>query len=728
MSKKHKRKLLPPPPRPATIAIASRRNRPLQSAVLAFTPGISPRAFEAHQLGLRLREKRKFAEAIAAFRASLNESPQFVEALNDLGLTLIHHGDNAEALNAFQRALEIKPDHAIAWNNLGTLWLSLGNYDEALPCFEKAVQFAPDVPDLRKNLDIARREQAAARPLNFESASSTQRTTPITNNQLRITLCLIAKNESANLPRLFESVRGAVDEIVVVDTGSTDDTVALAQAAGAKVAHFPWRNDFAAAKNEALRHATGQWIFFLDADMALFDGHAEKIRRAVASGAARSYFVNIHSPLADGVTEDVVAHSWLFENAPGVKFEGAIHETVHPSLTTRDMNPAQTDIAVHHFGYSSEAALAPRLERNLAALRQQAESGNAKPIIHFYLGTTLLGLKRYDGAMAELKQAIASPELHWRVRANASYALIRAHAARGDLAGATASAEEAATLYPRDRMAWALRGKAALQAGNFDLASQSFSRALSLHETLGAEASFHNISDAGLEHDLGQALACIGRNTEAIEHYERALNIGLPATTARSTHSTLGFLHYLQNQPEPALKHVAEVPADEQTFEALEMLATVARIPERIKDYCQWLVSTGRATDAARARLGQPLLNPTARAEELATHAQRLRNMGMVGLSLKKIQQAITIAPARPGLHRELGDLYKLAGDKVHAAQAYAAELSLDPLNVPTYYSLGLLYQQDGNLPEAAAWFELAVKVDPAHEPARQSLATVRQQ
>ncbi len=720
MSKKHKRKLAPPPPRPAM--------RPPQGLALALTPGVSPKAIEAHQRGMRLRDKRKFAEAIAAFRESLNESPRFVEALNDLGLTLIYHGDNAEALDAFKRALDLKPDHAIAWNNLGTLWLSLGNYDEALPCFEKAVHFAPDVADLKKNLDIARREHAAAQPLNFEVAPSAQRATPITNNQLRITLCLIAKNEAANLPRLFDSVRGAVDEIVVVDTGSTDDTVALAQAAGAKVAHFPWRNDFAAAKNEALRHATGQWIFFLDADMALFDGHAEKIRRAVASGATRSYFVNIHSPLADGVTEDVVAHPWLFENAPGVKFEGAIHETVHPSLTALGRSPAQTDIAVHHFGYSSEAALAPRLERNLAALRQQAESGQAKPIIHFYLGTTLLGLKRYDEATAELKQAIASPELHWRVRANAGYALIRAHAARGDLAGATASAEEAAALYPRDRMAWVLRGKVALQAGNFDLAAQSFSRALSLRETFGAEASFHDVGDAGLEHDLGQALACAGRNTEAIEHYERALNLGLPAAIARPTHSTLAFLYYLQDQPDSALDHLAEVPADEQTFEVLEMLATLTRIPQRIHDYCQWLVSAGRATNAARARLGQPPLDPAAHAEELASQAQRLRNLGMLPQSLKKIQQAIALAPSRPGLHHELGDLYQLAGDKVHAAQAYAAELSLDPLNVPTYHSLGLLYQQDGNLSEAAAWFALAIKVDPAHEPARQSLAALRQQ
>jgi glycosyltransferase involved in cell wall biosynthesis len=77
---------------------------------------------------------------------------------------------------------------------------------------------------------------------------------------------LIAKNEEANLTACLQPVADLVNEIVVVDTGSTDRTRSLAASFGARVFEFPWVDDFSAARNESLRHATGQWIFWLDAD------------------------------------------------------------------------------------------------------------------------------------------------------------------------------------------------------------------------------------------------------------------------------------------------------------------------------------------------------------------------------------------------------------------------------------------------------------------------------
>ena len=461
----------------------------------------------------------------------------------------------------------------------------------------------------------------------------------------------------------------------------------------------------------------------------LAEGHAAKIRRAVESGAARAYFVNIHSPLADGVTEDVVAHPWLFENAPGLRFEGAIHETIYPSLVARGARsePAQTDIVVHHFGYSSEAALAPRLERNLAALRKQAESGRAAPIIHFYLGTTLIGLKHYDEAIAELRQAVARPELHWRVRSNAHYSLVRAHAGRGDLAAAAQCADEAITLYPRDRMAWTLRGRVALPASNFERAADSFARALTLRETSGAEASFHYVNDAGLEHDLAQALACLGRHTEAAGHYERALAAGLPPSLAANTHGLLAFLYWRLNQTRQAADHLAGAATGEAALEAVEMAATLSGHAPQVPDFCRWLASTGRAGDAALARLGERPRDPSTRADELAAHARHLRGAGLLARSAVKLQQAIELAPRRPGLHHELGAIYACAGDRLQAAQAYVAELGLNPTHAPSLSEIGSLYEQDGNLGEAISWLELALKADPSHESARKHLADIRQ-
>ncbi|MEE1308446.1 MAG: glycosyltransferase family 2 protein, partial [Anaerovibrio sp.] len=83
---------------------------------------------------------------------------------------------------------------------------------------------------------------------------------------MKLSACVIVKNEAANLPQWLSCMSRVADEMIVVDTGSTDDTVELAEAAGAKVYYFAWCNDFAAAKNYAIEQAAGDWILFLDAD------------------------------------------------------------------------------------------------------------------------------------------------------------------------------------------------------------------------------------------------------------------------------------------------------------------------------------------------------------------------------------------------------------------------------------------------------------------------------
>src|SRR5262245_373880 len=93
-----------------------------------------------------------------------------------------------------------------------------------------------------------------------------------------IGLCVIVKNEEANLPACLASSAGLFAEVIVVDTGSTDRPRELAAQAGASVHDFPWCDDFAAARNESLRHATAPWIFWLDADERLDDDNRARLR------------------------------------------------------------------------------------------------------------------------------------------------------------------------------------------------------------------------------------------------------------------------------------------------------------------------------------------------------------------------------------------------------------------------------------------------------------------
>ena len=92
---------------------------------------------------------------------------------------------------------------------------------------------------------------------------------------MRISACYIVRNEAAKLERSLASLEGAVDEIIVVDTGSSDDTVKIAEAHGAQVFHFPWQDDFSAARNVSLSKATGDWILVVDADEYFPEGMAK---------------------------------------------------------------------------------------------------------------------------------------------------------------------------------------------------------------------------------------------------------------------------------------------------------------------------------------------------------------------------------------------------------------------------------------------------------------------
>jgi len=99
----------------------------------------------------------------------------------------------------------------------------------------------------------------------------------------RVSLCMIVKNEEPNLADCLSSIRDLVDEMVVLDTGSTDRTRAIAQSLGARVHELPWCDHFAAARNESIRHATGDWIFWLDADDRIDEPNREKLRQLFAS-------------------------------------------------------------------------------------------------------------------------------------------------------------------------------------------------------------------------------------------------------------------------------------------------------------------------------------------------------------------------------------------------------------------------------------------------------------
>jgi glycosyltransferase involved in cell wall biosynthesis len=160
---------------------------------------------------------------------------------------------------------------------------------------------------------------------------------------------MIAKNEERDIATCLDSVRGLADELIVVDTGSTDGTGEIAAGFGADVALFDFTVvDFAAARNYAIARARGEWILMLDADETLDPASAPAIETLVAGDANAGYFlrrVNRSDETEKPFTDHVVR---LFANRPNVRYRGRVHETVDASIVAGGGKLIPTAIRIDH--------------------------------------------------------------------------------------------------------------------------------------------------------------------------------------------------------------------------------------------------------------------------------------------------------------------------------------------------------------------------------------------
>jgi glycosyltransferase involved in cell wall biosynthesis len=190
---------------------------------------------------------------------------------------------------------------------------------------------------------------------------------PNANSQAKLSLCMIVKNEEEELPLCVNSVKPAADEIIIVDTGSTDKTKEISRQLGARVLDFPWCHDFIEARNQSIMWATGDYILWLDADDRIDASEMEKMRllkQGFPWKKDKAYFLKVNSQLpVNGETHFYQLR--VFPNIAGARFEGRVHEQIYSSLKQLGVNFVRTDITIRHEGYHDEAAVIQKSERNL---------------------------------------------------------------------------------------------------------------------------------------------------------------------------------------------------------------------------------------------------------------------------------------------------------------------------------------------------------------------------
>jgi glycosyltransferase involved in cell wall biosynthesis len=229
-----------------------------------------------------------------------------------------------------------------------------------------------------------------------------------------LSLCMIVKDEEHFLPMCLDSVKDHVDEIIIVDTGSTDTTVKIAERYNAKIYHHPWENSFSKARNYSLKYATCDWILILDADEEIDKEDAHRLKEVIkdpvgskTSSKADLIFIPVHCKLNNGKNESIANSERLFRNHLGIYYEGIVHNALKYSVPTKT-----EDIRLYHHGYNQDnEQMERKFTRTSELLKKQISNDTENPVPHHYLAVSYLDRNMNDECIEEALEAIRLFEL-----------------------------------------------------------------------------------------------------------------------------------------------------------------------------------------------------------------------------------------------------------------------------------------------------------------------------
>ncbi len=337
---------------------------------------------------------------------------------------------------------------------------------------------------------------------------------------MKLSLCMIVKNEEATLPKCLGSVKDVVDEIIVLDTGSSDRTPDIAKQFGSKVHHFEWCNDFSAARNEALKYVTGDWILVLDADETLTQKIIPHIQEAIQSDS--HLLINLVRQEVGAEQSPYSMVSRLFRNHPHICFSRPYHALVDDSVSvilTKEPNwqvGYLSEVAILHEGYQKNAiAQQNKYVKAQAAMEGFLVNHPDDPYVCSKLGALYVQTGKIAEGLELLFKGVASQQANDEVLYELYYHLGIAYSRLQNPKQAIAYYQAAIKLhiYPM------LKLGAYNNLGNLLKASGDLKSAKTAYETaLRIDPSF-----AAGHYNLGMTQKALGLFTEAIASYQQAI-------------------------------------------------------------------------------------------------------------------------------------------------------------------------------------------------------------
>lgn len=349
-----------------------------------------------------------------------------------------------------------------------------------------------------------------------------------------LSLCMIVKDEEAHIERCLSSVKPYVDEMIVVDTGSTDQTVNLCKAAGARVYSYQWDHHFANARNFSLEQASGDWILWMDADEEL-TVHAEDWKKRLEAENVPLFNVHLINYIGESPNPNEtyhIAHPRLFRRGIGLRFLYSIHEALNVEEVFHGEHALQEikqldDLTLYHYGYLEPINTArQKNERNLNLLQQELHAEHSNPWTEYHLASEYYRTGQYAQAYEFVNLSIARFLNNGKLPPSLLYKLKYACLLSSDsVEGLPAAIDKALKLYPDYVDLYFFKGVALWKNNQCAEAVTIFEQCIDMgdgnisHLTLSGSGSFHAWYYRGL------CLEKLGQITRAQESYQKVLEL-----------------------------------------------------------------------------------------------------------------------------------------------------------------------------------------------------------
>ncbi len=587
-----------------------------------------------------------------------------------------------KAFEVLDNVLRIRPNDVDAIINYGVIFEKKGEYESSEEYFQKALAIDPT------------HEVAIANLKNLHDN--------IDSKPQKISLCMIVKDEEHFLPGCLKSVQGLIDELIVVDTGSTDRTMEIAREYGAKIYQHPWQNDFSFHRNQSMSYATGDWILILDADEELDPSEHEMIRSSIKRKNIYAISFVVYNKIQHGRTGFLNSHR-MFRNGRGYHYSGIVHNQL-----IMDDTYFSSQFKVYHHGYGlSDEQMNAKGRRTEALLKKQLEENPDNAFAHFNLAQIYRGLGdpesslRHSTRVTELLSPESKDRLHVYIMALDQMGC--AYVGLKQIDKAKETFYKALELKPDYLDPLFNLGYVYAQGGEFDKSDEVFNRYLNVRKSFSAHHEWMGLILNNLNSQFaayyGLGLSQMHRNNidKAIENFNTVVEL---VGDFEFTHHLLARCYRQKKDHTKIIIHCEK--AIEHGHEDAEIYIIKGEA----------YLNLGESTKATECFDKAKELDTSNFASHLGL-ASAASLDGKYDEALKLVDDALRVSPNSPQALAARGDLLYREGNFDNAAESYKNQSLASPQDPGSWNNLGNCFIKQNNFASAEECYRMTLKIAP---------------